>query len=132
MSTELTVTLREVAEKLATGRKKIDDAALLSLLQAGDLAAGFYFPGASPTWVQIPTSYWQKIGSDRFELVRKTEGNDRRTGTFKVRIADFVGTYVEQVVERLKQRQSDELADLRDELTAVINNATSQYEVRIF
>jgi hypothetical protein len=75
MAIEPTLSLREVARRLAEAqslrRARIDDGALLALLKAGRLKAGFEFPGLVTRWIPIPETYWLSIGSDKFSSVRR-------------------------------------------------------------
>jgi hypothetical protein len=87
MNAQPTITLRDVGRRLArlpsskTGG--IADGKLLGLLKAGELKAGFYFPGPYLSWIPISPSYWAGISSDQFTSIRRSDKKNLR-GTFKV------------------------------------------------
>src|SRR6478736_3728998 len=100
MDIQSAVPLRTIARRLPkvlNRRGKTATRELLSLLQSGELKAGFDFPGRVKRWISIPTSYWAGIGSDQFRTLHYEKGNKHRPGTFKVRIGQFADEFVQAV-----------------------------------
>src|ERR1700686_2108942 len=97
-------TLRQVAWQLAQvmrlpwGQAAVPQ--LLGLLKAGELKAGFEFPGTKVYWIPISMSYWTGISSHRFGTVWYAEGDDYKKGIFVVRINEFADEYVEIVARQ--------------------------------
>ena len=129
MTTEPPLTLREVALLLGKivhlPNHKPDVHRLLALLKAEELKAGFEYPGIKVYWIRIPKSYWAAVSSRKFRVLwYKTD--DRRTGTYQVRIADFAGEFV-QVVSQETTGTDAVLAEMKQALLA----ARQRYEVVI-
>jgi hypothetical protein len=130
MDAQPTIPLREVALRLAqlpkSGTGKIADGKLLGLLQAGDLQAGFYFPGEFASWIPISRTYWARVSSDKFRSIRKSEES---TGTFKARLSDVADEYVEVMSRRIDQRGSTD--NIWHEIKATLAVASHRFEVLI-
>jgi hypothetical protein len=136
MSAGSILTLREVAKRLAQIRRlpsgKIAVPELLRLLRSGELKAGFEFPGTTVRWIPIPTSYWTAVSSAKFGSLRYIEGDKKKTGTYEVRIYDFVDEYMEVLSHNQQGTTSDTTAEmLRDELKKALCAAPRPYEVGI-
>jgi hypothetical protein len=140
MSTEQLMSLRDVALGLAKVRgsrqPKIADGKLLTLLRAGELNAGFEFPGLVTRWIQIPATYWMSVGSDKFRAIRHKSGNKKMTGAFKVRLGQFANEYLEAVRQHPgkdgeREGKGASIAQITDELKAALSLASQRFEVVI-
>jgi len=135
MTAEPPLTLREVARRLGQvgcpqpGKPAVSK--LLGLLKTGELKAGFEFPGTKVCWIPIPTSYWTGVSSHKFGSLRYIEHDKRKTGTYEVRISDFVDEYMQVVSQQVLGTASDSTAALRDELKKALFAAQKAYEVGI-
>jgi hypothetical protein len=138
--TTLTVTLREIARRLArlpdSRSGGIADGGLLSLLKSGDLSAGFYFPGREVLWVQIPTSYWATVSSDAFRSIRRADGDERHVGAYKVKITKFIDQYVQAMSQHLQRtgqdgEAKDWNASFLAEFGPALSAASRRFEVSI-
>jgi hypothetical protein len=139
MNLEPTLSLREVARHLAAMRSsqrgKIDDGKLLALLKAGELKAGFEFPGLVRRWIPIPKDYWVRISSDKFRSIRRGR-NKRMTGTYKVRIGRFATEYLQTVNQDIGEYPKSEansmsMAQPFDELRNALAISHLAFEVVI-
>ena len=110
MTAERIIALREVAIRLARIRRlragKIPVPALLGLLKSGELNAGFQFPGATVTWIPIPTSYWTGISTHKFRSLQYKAGDKHKKGTYEVKIAEFIDEYL-QIKAQSSSTESD-------------------------
>jgi hypothetical protein len=97
--------LRQVARLLGNiqrlPKSQADVFGLLRLLKAGELKAGFEFPGTKVFWIPIPTSYWTGIGSQKFRRLQYSTDDETKTGTYQVRISDFVDQYIQVVAPEI-------------------------------
>ena len=134
MDAQPTIPLREVALRLArlpkSGTGKIANGKLLGLLQAGDLQAGFHFPGKLASWIPISRTYWASVSSDRFRSIRRSE-KDKLSGTFKVRLSDVADEYVEVTSQRLEIDQRGSTDNIWHEIKATLAVASHRFEVLI-
>jgi hypothetical protein len=133
---EETISLREAAVRLARIRnpkgRKIESSRLLNVLRSGDLKAGFYFLHATE-WVEIPAAYWQRIGSDSFRRIARSQ-SEARFGAYKVRanafpdqVASIVcGKLAATAVASRAQSQTDE-----ETAAEIIRDTAISYEVTI-
>jgi len=138
MVAEPALFLRDVARRLGRiqGSKKIADTKLLSLLQEGELKAGFRFPGSLAPWIPIPTGYWVSIGPDKFRTIHYVRDDDERTGAFKVPIRHFANEVVQvasQAIADSRQVQGEKIqAELvLEEWRLALISTTNNYEVMI-
>jgi hypothetical protein len=135
MPTESPITLRDVVghlhQILRLPRKKSAITKLLGLLQAGDLKAGFQFPGGKVYWIPIPTSYWAGVSSHKFRTLRYVPGDENRTGTYEVRIGNFVDDYIQAVSQEISETTTATTSTLLDELKKALPAAQKRYEVAI-
>jgi hypothetical protein len=129
MTTELTLTLREVALLLGKigrlSRGKPDVPRLLALLKAEALKAGFVFPGTQEYWIPITKSYWAGVDSRKFGVLRYKADNPR-TGTYQVRITDFVDEYLQMVSQETMETNA-----LLEEMKKALSAAQRRFEVVI-
>jgi len=134
MTTEPTHTLREVAillgkiKHLPNGRKDI--LGLHALLKAGELKAGFEFPGNKVYWISIPTSYWTGVTTYKFDSLRYKSGDKFKIGAYAVGIGDFVDEYMEVVSQEIRERTGS-MDTLLNELKRALSGAQKRYEVAI-
>ena len=83
-------------------------------------------------WIPIPTSYWTAVSSAKFGSLRYIEGDKKKTGTYEVRIYDFVDEYMQVLSHNQQGTTSDTTAEmLRDELKKALCAAPRPYEVGI-
>lgn len=122
-----TMTLRDAALKLAelhrVGRDKVPAGMLLAKLRAGEIAAGFRFPGRSELWTRIPAQYWSRVSSDKFRSIRNISTNPG-SGSFKIRPGRFASLLAGELLGRV---------DLNDveELSGFLDGASRQCEIEI-
>ncbi len=134
MNAQPTITLRDVGRRLArlpsskTGG--IADGKLLGLLKAGELKAGFYFPGPYLSWIPISPSYWAGISSDQFRSIRRSDKKNLR-GTFKVRLSQVADEYVGVVSKRLKRHERGNNDAIWKQVKATLAAASHRFEVLI-
>jgi hypothetical protein len=135
MMAEPNLSLREVAKRLAQIRRlpkgKIAVPQLLGLLKAGELKAGYEFPGTRVLWIPIPMSYWTAVSREKFGSLRHVAGDKKRTGTYKVRISDFVDEYVRAISQRIEGATSGSITALLDEMKKALSASQEAYEVAI-
>ena len=122
MTTEPPLPLRQVALLLGNIQRlpnsRHDVSGLLRLLKAGELKAGFEFPGTRVFWIPISTSYWTGVSSDKFRALRYQSGDKLKQGTYKVRISDFVDEYIQVVSPEITVAIPAVLDELRKALSA--------------
>jgi hypothetical protein len=130
-----TITLRDVALRLArlpkSGTGKIADSKLLGLLKAGELKAGFHFPGPFTSWILISPSYWAGISSDEFRSIRISAKNRNRNGTFKVRLSQVANECVDVIFQHLNIEKDGKDDAVWREVKATLAAASRRYEVCI-
>jgi hypothetical protein len=134
-----TITLRDVAQRLArlpaTQSGRVADSKLLGLLKSGDLNAGFVFPGRVAMWIAIPETYWATVSSYAFRSIRRSDDDDRQTGTYQVRISRFASEYVLAMKHQINGEHtlSEEgtTATLYDELKSALSHSSRRFEVVI-
>jgi hypothetical protein len=126
MTTEPPLPLRQVALLLGNiqqlPRNQSDVSGLLRLLKAGELKAGFEFPGTRVFWIPISTRYWTGVSSDKFRALRYQSDDKLKKGTYKVLISDFVDEYI-QVVSPVS------IPAVLDELRKALSAARQSFEV---
>jgi hypothetical protein len=134
MTTEPPLSLRKIALLLGKIHRepkgKPDLHTLLGLLKAGELLAGFEFPGTKVYWIQIPTSYWTGISSHKFGSLRYRHGDKLKTGTYEVRISDFIGEYFDAISQEFFSQKPDANA-LLNEFKKTLSAAQRRYEVGV-
>jgi hypothetical protein len=134
MTTEPPLSLRKIALLLGKIHRepkgKPDLHTLLGLLKAGELLAGFEFPGTKVYWIQIPTSYWTGISSHKFGSLRYRHGDKLKTGTYEVRISDFMGEYFDAISQEFFSQKPDANA-LLNEFKKTLSAAQRRYEVGV-
>ncbi len=134
MGAQPTIPLRDAALRLArlpkSGTGKIADGKLLGLLQAGDLQAGFHFPGEFASWIPISRTYWAGVSSDKFRSIRRSE-KDKSSGTFKVRLSDVADEYVKVMSQRSEIDQRGTADNIWHEIKATLAVASHRFEVLI-
>jgi hypothetical protein len=134
MDAQPTIPLRDVALRLArlpkSGTGKIADGKLLGLLQAGDLQAGFYFPGELASWIPISPIYWAGVSTDKFRSIRLSKKNSL-PGTFKVRLSDVADEYVRVMSKRPEINQRGSPETIWREIKATLAAASRRFEVLI-
>jgi hypothetical protein len=135
MTTEPSLSLRKVALLLGkihrepNGRPDLHT--LLGLLRAGELMAGFEFPGTTKVyWIQIHTSYWTGISSYKFGSLRVRRGDKFKIGTYEVRISDFVDEYIDVISQEFFSQKTD-ANTLLNELKKALSAAQRRYEVGV-
>ena len=120
MTADLPHTLREVARDLGRirhpAKEKPAVLELLGLLKSGELKAGFEFPGTMVCWIPIPASFWTGVSSHKFGSLRYVQGDKHKTGTYEVRISDFIEEYIQVVSLQFQGAASNSVATLCDEL----------------
>jgi hypothetical protein len=129
VTVEQTIPLRDIGRRLAPLRRSRDKVAsdeLLSLLQTGEISAGFRFSGRTIFWIKIPAHYWTKVSSNKFRNIRYSS-KKKNSGAFKVRLGEFADDIVIQVNEQLETKKSD----ASNEWEAVLKATTRSYEVEI-
>jgi hypothetical protein len=135
MTTLPALPLRQVAKllsqirRLPAGEPAIVE--LLGLLKSGELKAGFEFPGSKVCWIAIPTSYWTRVNSYKFGSLRFISGDKRRTGTYEVRISEFIDEYMQVVRHDCQTMGLDPIPMLYEELSKALPAAPCAYEVLI-
>ena len=135
MTTELPrLSLRNVALLLGkihnVPRGKPDLLTLLGLLKAGELMAGFEFPGTKVHWIPIPKNYWTGISSQKFGSLLYRAGDKFKTATYEVRISDFVDEYSDVILQELFSGKPEANAVL-NELKKALSAAQQTYEVGV-
>jgi hypothetical protein len=122
---EQSISLRDAGLLVARWRKsteKIASGKLLSLLKAGQIVAGFRFPGSTVWWIKIPTRYWNTVSNDEFRVIRFSR--ERKTsGAYKVR----PGMFADEIVAQISQQR----APTSEEWKAALEATTRRYEVEI-
>jgi hypothetical protein len=129
MTVEQTIPLRDIGRRLAPlqrSRDKVASDELLSLLQTGEISAGFRFFGRTIFWIKIPAHYWTKVSSNKFRNIRYSS-KKKNSGAFKVRLGQFADDIVIQVNEQLENKK----IEASDEWKAVLKATTHTYEVEI-
>jgi len=131
MTAEPPLPLRQVALLLGNihqlPKNQSDVFGLLRLLKAGELKAGFEFPGTRVFWIPISTSYWTRVSSDKFRALQYKSGDRLKKGTYKVPISDFVDEYIQVVSPEITVSIPAALDELRKALSA----ARQSFEVAI-
>jgi hypothetical protein len=134
MTSEPTLSLREVSHQLrqmlGAPPQKSAIPKLLGLLKAGELMAGFEFPGTEVFWIPIPREYWTCVSSHKFDSVRYKSGDRFRIGTYQVRVSDFFDEYIEAVSQKYFSQQPKAHA-VMDEFKKALPAMRRRYEVRI-
>jgi hypothetical protein len=134
MDAQSTISLRDVALRLArlpkSGTGKVADGKLLGLLQAGELQAGFHFPGEFASWIPISRTYWSRVSSDKFRSIRKSERNNL-SGVFKVRLSEVADDCVEVMSGRWEIDQREDPNSIWNEIRATLAVASHRFEVLI-
>ena len=128
MAPERSISLRDAGLRLAqslNSNEKVASGKLLSLLKAGQINAGFQFPGTTVWWIKIPTQYWASVSTDKFRVIRFSE--TRSSGAFKVPLGDFAN----EIVAQISQQREGEHAPTSEEWKAVLKATTRKYEVEI-
>ena len=129
MTVEQTITLRDVARRLAPlrhSRDKVASDELLDLLKSGEITAGFRFPGRAILWIKIPTHYWAPVTSNKFRVIRYSK-KKKNSGIYPVSLGEFAEDIVNQVNEQFENKKTDAL----DAWKAVIEATIRTYEVEI-
>jgi hypothetical protein len=67
------------------------------------------------------------VGHEKFRVIRRSS-EDRKSGTFKVRVGDFAGAVAIAVLERAGEKQSTEFSA---ELKAILSATKRSYDVEI-
>jgi hypothetical protein len=133
-ATPAIIPLRLAAQRLAKARKlkkKLAIPELLSLLQSGELAAGFIFPGRDqPRWISIPNAYWLTIDTRKFRALGYERDNPRRPGTFKVRIGPFAKQLIAAIKSDARQT-AGKAAFVDEEIEHALTVSAQRYEVVI-
>jgi hypothetical protein len=95
---DVTYPLSEIARRLGQLRKlkkrKLDVSGLLGLLKAGHLRTGFYLPGPTVKWLDIPADFWVTVNMNELRAIVFKEARPNRKGTFTVHISKFADTYI--------------------------------------
>lgn len=128
MALERTISLRDAGRRLAqllNSTERVASGRLLSLLKAGQIEAGFQFPGTAARWIKIPTLYWVTISNDKFRVIRFSD--NRSSGSFKVRL----GQFAEEIIAQIYQQVEGHGAPPSEEWKAVLKATTHTYEVEI-
>jgi hypothetical protein len=135
MTTEPPLTLREVVHRMHSILRLPSKATavprLLGLLKAGELQAGFEFPGTRVYWIPIPTSYWTAVSSYKFGSLRFVRGDKIRIGTYQVRIGGFADEYTRVVSQEIHEKPPESITAVLNELKHGLSGAQRQYEVAI-
>jgi hypothetical protein len=124
---ELVVSLREIAVrlgKLQRQPRRLDTDRLLSLLQSGNLKAGFHYPAEPPVWIAIALQHWLGVSSPDLRSLGSSD-DDGRPGTYEVRIGAFASEFVESLRPRLTSGTPTGWKEFEDAL----RTASRQYEV---
>jgi hypothetical protein len=135
MTNEPPLALRSVALHLGTilkvPKRKPAVSELLRLLKAGELTAGFEFPGTKVYWIPISTSYWTSVSTDKFRTLRYRHNDKLKTGTYKVRISDCVEDYIQVVSTDIRAITTGSTEAALLELKKALSAAQDRYEVAI-
>jgi len=67
-------------------------------------------------WIPIPASFWTGVSSHKFGSLRYVQGDKHKTGTYEVRISDFIEEYIQVVSLQFQGAASNSVATLCDEL----------------
>jgi hypothetical protein len=129
VTVEQTITLRDVARRLAPlrhSRDKVASDELLDLLKSGEITAGFRFPGCTILWIKIPVIYWVPFSSNKFRIIRHSS-KKKNSGVLTVQLGEFAEDIVNQLNAQLENKKTKDL----DEWKALLKATTLSYEVEI-
>jgi hypothetical protein len=128
------LSLRDVLKRLARidrlPKKKTSVDKLLSLLRAGQIKAGFYFPASKLIWILIPQEYWVGLPKKRVQSLRYSS-EESGSGTYEVRITDFVDQYMDAVLQLIDSAASDQGAGVVGELKRALSSSQKRFEVAV-
>jgi hypothetical protein len=126
-----TITLREAAlelnKKAPLKQGKVETRRLLTGLQEGALASGFFVTDDSLTWVAIPPKYWMSVTAKQFQVIKS---NVKLASAYLVSPADFAGLYARARVESARNLSIDP-AWVTSALEESLTHAADEFEVRL-
>ena len=82
-------------------------------------------------WIPIPKQYWVGVSSKKFRSLRYSPDDDHNTGTYEVRITDFIEEYIDVISQKIKATATDQFAASLQELRKALSASKQQYEVAI-
>lgn len=128
------LSLREVLKRLARidglPKKKTSVDKLLTLLRAGQIKAGFIFPASELIWISIPQEYWVSLPKKRVQSLRYSS-EESGSGTYEVRINDFVDQYMDAVLQLVDSAASDQETRVVGEWKRALSCSQKRYEVAV-
>ena len=134
MTSQPTLSLREVSlqlrQTLGASPQQSAVPRLLGLLKAGELVAGFEYPGTEVFWIPIPREYWTRVSSHKFDSVRYRQGDKFKIGTYQVRVTEFLDEYIDAISGKHLSRNPD-ANELMNEFKKALPATRRWYEVRV-
>lgn len=108
------LSLREAALRLGkipsmkTGGK-IADGHLLGLLKDGVLGARIQVPQVQASLVPVPAEYWMAVSSEKFRIIRRTEGQG---GSYRISLSAVAESYLQVLTDSLRSGDRQLEADV--------------------
>ena len=127
-----TIALREAAralhQKAPLIGEGLDVRRILEGLQEARLASGFFLDDDQMTWIPIPATYWIRVTTKQFSVIRATK---KSGGAYLVSPTHFADAYVRAKIEADARIRSLDEAWAELALKGALALADREFEVRL-